>query len=349
MESRLGFTSAEWARLAALYLAIGLLHGCGLALYLLYSARDPALVGIGLAAYLLGLRHAFDADHIAAVDDTVRYLLQRGRRPLGVGFFFSLGHSTIVLLLSIALLASTATVGHELPWLRGFGGVIGSGVSVVFLWLVGILNLLVLLDLLDIWRRAGRSGHGHAHLEELLARRGLINRFLGARLRGLIGRSWHMYPVGLLFGLGLDTASEVALLAMTAGAAAGNLPLGAVLSLPLLFAAGMSLVDTTDGVMMCKACSWAFINPLRKLLYNVTVTGLSAAIALLIGALELLRLLAALLHWQGTLLSRLGRLDFSALGLVIAIAFALAWAGSVAIWKWGRLEPRHRPGAHPSS
>lgn len=340
MRARLGFTSSEWRRLAALYGAIGLLHLCGCGLFLLYASHYPALVGLGFAAYLLGLRHAFDADHIAAVDDTARYLLQQGKRPLGLGFFFSLGHSTIVFLLSVSLIASAATVKHELPGLRDFGGLIGSGVSALFLWLIGILNLLVLLDVLNVWRRAQSAKHHHAHLDELLARRGLINRLFGARLRRFVGHSWHMYPVGLLFGLGFDTASEVVLLAMIAGAAAGNLPLAAALSLPILFAAGMSLVDTTDGVLMCKVCSWALINPLRKIFYNVVVTGLSAAVALLIGTVELLQLFIALLHLHGALFSRVERLNFSALGFAVVALFVLAWAVSAAIWKWGRFEQR---------
>ena len=343
MRARLGFTSAEWARLAALYLTIGLLHVWGCGLYLFYSSRYPALVGFGFAAYLLGIRHAFDADHIAAVDDTVRYLLHKGKRPLGIGFFFSLGHSTIVFLLCVSLIASAATVKHDLPWLRGFGGAIGSGVSVAFLWLVAALNLLVLLDILKIWRRPGRTSHDHAHIEELLARRGLINRLFGRRLRAFVHSSWQMYPVGLLFGLGLDTASEVVLLAMTAGAAAGNLPVSGALSLPLLFTAGMSLVDTTDGVLMCRASSWAFDEPQRKILYNVAVTGLSAAAALLIGAVELLQLLTPLLHLHGAFIARMGRLDFSELGFAVATSIALVWGLSVAVWKWGRFgERRYR-------
>jgi high-affinity nickel-transport protein len=221
-------------------------------------------------------------------------------------------------------------------------------VSALFLWLIGILNLLVLLDILKIWRRSGSAPHNHAHLEELLARRGLINRLFGTRLRRLVGRSWHMYPVGLLFGLGFDTASEIVLLAMTAGAAAGNLPVAAALSLPILFASGMSLVDTTDGVLMVKACQWAFINPLRKIFYNVVVTGLSATVALLIGTVEVVQLLIALLHLHGSLLGRIEGLDFSALGFGIVAFFALAWAISVAIWRWGRFE-RRQPGSSASS
>ena len=333
---RFGFTRAEWRRLTSLYAVIGLLHVCGCALYLYYSARFPALVGLGLAAYLLGLRHGFDADHVSAVDDTTRYLLQQGKRPLGLGFFFSLGHSTVVFLLSACLIASAAAVRHDLPWLRSFGSVIGGGVSALFLLLIGILNLLVVLDLLKVWSRARITAHEHAHLEELLARRGLINRLFGTRLRRFVVHSWQMYPLGLLFGLGFDTASEVAVLAMTAGAAAGNLPAAAALSLPILFTAGMCAVDTTDGVLMSRAYDWAFINPLRKMLYNVTITGLSAAVALLIGGLELLQILGGPLHVQGTLLERVQRLDLSVLGYGIVALFALAWGVSLATWKWSR-------------
>jgi high-affinity nickel-transport protein len=200
----------------------------------------PALVGLGFVAYMLGLRHAFDADHIAAVDDIVRYMLQKGRQPLGIGFFFSLGHSTIVLLLAVAIVFAASTIKHALPQLQHIGGMLGAGVSGVFLWIIGILNLFVLLDILKLWQRAKSRTHSHAHLDELLMQRGVINRLFGGRLQKLINHSWQMYPLGLLFGLGFDTASEVGLLAMTAGAAAGNLPIAGVLSLPILFAASMT-------------------------------------------------------------------------------------------------------------
>jgi high-affinity nickel-transport protein len=336
----LNFTRAEWRRLGSLYGVIGLLHVCGCALYLHYSARFPALVGLGLAAYLLGLRHGFDADHISAVDDTTRYLLQRGRRPLGLGFFFSLGHSTIVFLLSVCLIASAAAVRHDLPWLKIFGALIGGSVSALFLLFIGILNLLVVLDLLKLWRHARITAHEHAHLEELLARRGLINRLFGGRLRRFVEHSWQMYPLGVLFGLGFDTASEVAVLALTAGAAAGSLPAAAALSLPILFTAGMCAVDTTDGVLMSRAYDWAFVNPLRKIFYNVTVTSLSAAVALLIGGLELIQVLGATLHVHGALLQWVQRLDLSTLGYGIVVLFTLAWIVSLAAWKSGRFEPR---------
>jgi nickel/cobalt transporter (NiCoT) family protein len=336
----LSFSRSEWRQLARLYGVVALLHLLGLGLFLHYAAHYPAMVGLGLAAYLFGLRHAFDADHIAAVDDTVRFLLQKGRNPLGAGFFFSLGHSTLVLLLTVAIVLAAAVVKRDLPELRDVGGLIGAGVSGAFLWLIGILNLLVLLDLLAVWRKARSGRHSHAQLEQLLARRGLLNRLFGGRLQRVINHSWQMYPLGLLFGLGFDTASEVGLLGMTAGAAAGNLPIAAALSLPILFASGMSLMDTTDGVLMVKAYDWALVNPLRRIFYNLTTTGLSIAVALLIGTVELLQVIISMMRLRGPLFDRIGGLDFGALGYVIVGLFLLAWGLSVAWWKFGRVSPR---------
>ncbi len=331
----LNFLPREWARLSVLYGVVALLHCVGWGLYLHYAAHYPALVGLGFVAYLFGLRHAFDADHIAAIDDTVRYMLRSGERPLGVGFFFALGHSTVVAALALAITFAAPTVLHRIPQLQSLGGVIGAGVSGVFLCVIGILNLLVLLELLQVWRQARTGTHSHAHLEELLARRGLLNRLFGGRLRGLLTRSWQMYPLGLLFGLGFDTASEVGLLAMTAGASAGNLPIPAVLALPLLFAAGMTLMDTTDGVLMTKAYDWALLNPIRKIFYNATTTGISAGVALAIGSIELLQVLVRTLGLHGGLYDSLEQLDFGVLGYVVVGLFLLAWGGSVAVWKFG--------------
>jgi len=337
----LAFTVDEWRRLAGLYGFIALLHVLGWGLFLYYSSRYPALVGLGFVAYMFGLRHAFDADHIAAVDDTVRYMLQKGERPLGIGFFFSLGHSTIVFALAVGIIFAATAIKQELPALQNLGGIIGAGVSGTFLWVIGILNLLVLLDILHVWRQAKTGKHSHAHLEELLAQRGFINRLLGGRLQKVINHSWQMYPVGVLFGLGFDTASEVGLLAMTAGASAGNLPISAVLSLPILFAAGMSAMDTTDGVLMSKAYNWAFVNPLRKIFYNITITSLSIAVALIVGTIELLQVFIGLLGLKGGFLDLVAGLDFGILGYVIVPTFLAAWGVSAAVWKFGRIEERY--------
>jgi len=336
----LAFSRAEWRELAALYGSIAGLHLLGWGLYLHFARSYPQLAGLGLAAYLFGLRHAFDADHIAAVDDTVRFMQRKGRRPLSVGFFFSLGHSTVVLVLAIGIAIAAAAVKLHLPQLRSAGVLIGAGVSGTFLWIIGILNLLVLLDILKVWRHAKSGTHSHAHLDDLLQNRGLLNRLFGRMVRKFT-HSWQMYPLGILFGLGFDTASEVGLLAMTAGASAGNLPVPAVLCLPVLFAAGMTLMDTSDGVLMCKAYDWAFINPLRKIFYNITTTGLSVAVALLIGSIELLQVLIGTLKLHGKFLDSIAMLDFGALGYLVVALFLIAWGVSVAYWKFGRLEQRY--------
>ena len=331
-------TADEWLDLAGLYGFIALLHVAGWSLYLHYAAEFPPLVGLGLVAYLFGLRHAFDADHIAAIDDTVRYMLQKGRRPLGVGFYFSLGHSTIVLCLAIGLAFAAAAVKDGLPELKHLGGIIGATVSGTFLWIIGVLNLLVLLDIVGVWKKAKAGTHDHTHLEELLAKRGLLNRLFGDRLQKMLNHSWQMYPLGLLFGLGFDTASEVGLLAMTAGASAGNLPIPAILCLPILFAAGMTLMDTTDGVLMAKAYNWAFVNPLRKIFYNLTTTSLSIVVALLIGTIQLAQVLIRLLDLNGPAAEYIAGLEFGALGYVIVGIFLLGWGLSVALWKFRRIE-----------
>lgn len=341
------FTPTEWKSIASLYGFVGLLHLLGWGLYLHYSAAYPALIGLGFVAYMFGLRHAFDADHIAAVDDTVRYMLQKGKKPLGVGFFFSLGHSTVVLGLAIGIAFAAAAVKNEFPQLKTLGGVIGAGVSGSFLWLIGILNLLVLLDILKVWQVAKTGSHSHAHLEDLLRRRGFINRFFKGRLTKLMNHSWQMYPLGVLFGLGFDTASEVGLLAMTAGASAGNLPVPALLCLPILFAAGMTVMDTTDGILMAKAYGWAFLNPLRKIFYNIVTTALSIAVALLVGTTELLQVLIRMLDLRGRVYDSIGALDFDLIGYLIVGMFLLAWGVSVAIWKCRGIELRNAPQLPP--
>ncbi len=338
---RILFSRAEWSRLGFLYGFIGVLHLVGWGTYLHYAAHYPQLVGLGFVAYMFGLRHAFDADHISAVDDTVRFMLQKGKQPLGVGFFFSLGHSTVVLVLAIGIAFAATAVKAGLPQLRNVGALIGAGVSGGFLWFIGILNLLVLLDILKVWQTAKKGTHSHAHLEALLQKRGLLNRLFGGRLQKLMNHSWQMYPLGLLFGLGFDTASEVGLLAMTAGASAGNMPLTAVLCLPVLFAAGMTVMDTTDGVLMSKAYNWAFINPLRKIFYNIATTGLSVAVALVIGTIELLQVLIGMMDLHGAFFDFVANLNFGILGYLIVGMFLLAWAASVAYWKFGRIEQRY--------
>jgi len=345
---RMRFAADERSHITRLYGVVLLLHVLGWGSYLHYCADYPSMVGLGFVAYLFGLRHAFDADHIAAIDDTVRLMLQKARQPLSVGFFFSLGHSTVVLVLVAAIASAAAAVKHEVPQLKLLGEVLGAGVSGLFLWVIGILNLLVLLDILQVWKQAKIGSHNHVHLEEVLRRRGLINRLLGGRFRTLMNHGWQMYPLGLLFGLGFDTASEVGLLAMTAGASAGNLPIPALVSLPILFASGMTLMDTTDGILMSKAYHWAFVNPLRKIFYNLTTTGLSIVAALLIGSIELAQVAIRLLAIRGKVSNFISSLDFGRLGYAVVGGFLVAWALCFAYWKLGRLEKRYpRPDFSP--
>ena len=289
-------TRAEWRRLAGFGGGILLLHVLGWGLFLAYSRHNPALAGLGTLAYTFGLRHAFDADHIAAIDNTTRKLLQQGKRPLGVGFFFSLGHSSIVFGLAAGLAVAAKTVNSKLPSFQDWGGYVGAGVSGTFLWIIGVLNLVVLLDILRIFRDMRRGAYDEERLEQRLHDRGFMNRFFLGKLFRLVSKSWHMYPLGVLFGLGFDTATEVGLLAIAAGVATHHVPFLAVLSLPILFAAGMSLMDTADGAFMSHAYGWAFSNPVRKVYYNITVTSLSVAVALVIGTVELLQVAATKLQ-----------------------------------------------------
>jgi high-affinity nickel-transport protein len=323
-----GFTRSELRRLGGLGAAVAALHLAGWSLFVYYARHNPALAGLGTLAYTFGLRHAFDADHIAAIDNTARKLLQGGRRSMGVGFFFSLGHSSIVLGLTAALAFATKTVGAKLPTLQSYGGVVGASVSGVFLLLIGLLNLVVLLDVFGVFRNMRRGRYDEAALEQRLLEQGLMSRMFLRRIGDRIDRSWKMYPLGVLFGLGFDTASEVALLAVAAGAATHQVPFLAVLSLPILFAAGMSLMDTIDGAFMSRAYGWAFSSPVRKVYYNLTVTSLSVLVALVIGGAELLRVLVS----RGP--------DISRLGYLVVALFAVTWLVSALVWKLRGIERR---------
>jgi high-affinity nickel-transport protein len=329
----------ERLRLAGFGAAIAVLHLVGWGLFLYYSSRYRPLVGLGLTAYLFGLRHAFDADHIAAIDNTTRKLLQQGKRPMGVGFFFSLGHSTIVFALVAGLALATRTVHSHVGVLHDYGGSVGAGVSGVFLWLIGILNLIVLIDIVRIFGEMRGGHYDKERLENRLLERGMMSRCFGRFFR-LINKSWQMYPLGLLFGLGFDTATEVGLLAVAAGVATHSVPFLAVLSLPILFAAGMSLMDTLDGAFMTHAYGWAFSNPIRKVYYNITVTSLSILVALAIGTIELLQVMSTSLGLRGRGWDSVNSLDFGTLGYAMVGLFIVVWAVSASVWKVRRIEDR---------
>jgi high-affinity nickel-transport protein len=302
--------------------------------------RNPALTGLATLAYTFGLRHAFDADHIAAIDNTTRKLLQDGKRPLGTGFFFSLGHSTIVFSLTAGLVLAAETVHSQIPTLQAYGSTIGASVSGSFLLLIGALNLVVLLDVVGVFRRMKRGHYDEQDLERALLKQGFLSRFLLKRVGSRIDASWKMYPLGIMFGLGFDTATEIGLLAVAAGVATHHVPFLAVISLPLVFAAGMSLMDTADGAFMSHAYGWAFSSPVRKVYYNISVTSLSVAVAWMVGAIELLQVLAAKLTLHGPFWSLLESLDLGRLGYLVVGLFVATWLCSVTVWKTRRVEQR---------
>ena len=300
-------------------------------------------VGVGITAYTLGMRHAFDADHIGAIDGTTRKLMADGQRPLSVGFFFSLGHSSVVFLLTVGLglgiKGLSGDVADGSSALHRATGLIGPAISGSFLLLIGILNLVVLVGVVGVFLRMRRGEFDEAQLEEHLNARGFMNRIYGRATRA-VGKPWQMYPVGLLFGLGFDTATEIALLATAGTAAAGGLPFYAILCLPVLFAAGMSLLDTIDGAFMNFAYGWALSKPVRKVFYNITITALSVAVALIIGTIELLGVFADRLRLSGGIWDVVSNLDLNLVGYVVVGLFVATWAIALAVWRFARIEER---------
>ncbi|MBB5344391.1 HoxN/HupN/NixA family nickel/cobalt transporter [Tunturibacter empetritectus] len=300
----------------------------------------PVLLGTAFLAYSFGLRHAVDADHIAAIDNVTRKLMQEGKRPVAVGFMFSMGHSTIVVLGSIAISATALSLQHRLDAVRHIGGVVGTLVSTLFLFGIAIVNMAVLRSVYLAFRRVRR---GERYVEEdfdlLLGSRGFLSR-LFRPMFALIRHSWHMYPLGILFGLGFDTATEIGLLGLSASEAARGLSLWSVLVFPALFAAGMSLIDTTDNVLMLGAYGWAFVKPIRKIYYNMTITLISVIVAVMVGGIEALGLMADQFHFHGTFWSWVGTLNenFGTLGYVIIGLFALSWIVSIWFYKWRRFD-----------
>jgi high-affinity nickel-transport protein len=342
------FTPSEWWRLTAFYAVIAVLHIAGWGLFLYYGDKlGPAYAGAGALAYSFGLRHAFDADHISAVDDTTRFLMQRGQRPLGVGFFFSLGHSSIVIALAAGIAIAAAAAREAIPTLQTIGGTVGATVSGTFLLVIAVLDFMILLGIIDVWRKTKTGSYQPDELDDLMMQRGFMNRILGSRWRRFLAHSWHMYPIGALFGLGFDTASEVGLLALTTAAAAGTgqAPFGAVVALPLLFTAGMTLMDTTDGVFMAKAYGWAFSNPVRKVYYNLSTVALGVFVAGGIGMVEYLQVISDHAGLRGPFWDWVGGLDFELLGYVIVGIFFAFWLASVTYYRVRRLDERYAPAA----
>lgn len=300
------------------------------------------LGGLGIVAYVFGLRHGVDADHIAAIDNTTRKLMQEGKRPCTVGMWFSLGHSTVVVALIIGLIVATRAVATNIPALQSAGAVIGTLVSGSFLWIIGFINAVIVIGLYKIFQTLKQGKLNQAELDNLLENRGFMNRFFRPLFK-VINKPWHIYPVGFLFGLGFDTASEVALIAISVGIGVStNIPLYYILILPLLFTCGMVTVDTADGVAMRVAYGWAFLNPIRKIYYNLTVTVISVLVAWAIGTIELLQVLSSELNLNGLFWNSLKTLNFEMIGFGIIAIFAVSWIASFSYWqykKYDKIDP----------
>ncbi len=363
----------DWRSLSGMLGFIILLHVLGFGIlfglvvphhYHLGGDHPIFNIGVGVLAYTFGLRHAFDADHIAAVDNATRKLMADNaaaknedpdaeiRRPLSVGFWFSLGHSTIVFmlafLLSVGVKALAGQVENDNSSLHSVTGVIGASVSGTFLWILGILNLVVLLGIIRVFREMRDGKYDEQALEDQLNKRGFMNRFLGGLTRS-VRKAWHIYPIGVLFGLGFDTATEVGLLVLAGGAAAFNLPFYSILVLPILFAAGMCLMDTVDGVFMNAAYGWAFAKPVRKVFYNITITAISVAVALIIGTIELIGVLADQANITSGPISAIADIPLDYAGYGIVALFFVSWLAALMVWRYGRIEEKWSADLAPST
>jgi high-affinity nickel-transport protein len=357
---RSALEAREWGRLAAMLAFIVAINGLGWGIFVLYvmphhfdykgEGGSPGLgIGLGVAvtAWFLGFRHAFDADHISCIDNTTRKLMADGKRPLGTGFFFSFGHSTVIVAVGVGItVAARAVFGAIVNPSSAFqsaGGTIGTVISAGFLYLIAVLNLIVLAGIFKVFREMRSGTYDEAELEAQLQARGLMYRFFGRFMRS-INHTWQLYFVGMVFGIGFDTTTEVVLLAATAYAAIQGLPYFAVLALPFLFAGGMMLFDTLDGAFMNFAYGWAFARPVRKVYYNLVITGLSIGAAFIIGTIELLGVLTSELHLRGAFWDVMANFNINVAGFIIAAMFAGVWAAALAYWRWGKVEDRWSAG-----
>jgi high-affinity nickel-transport protein len=340
-------TPWERVRAGLMFVVIAVLHILGFAVFFLFvlpSHYKGLGIGVSGTAYALGLRHAFDADHISAIDNTTRKLMNEGKRPLSIGFWFSLGHSTIVIAIGVGIVIAEKSVygavSHSSSNLEQFGGIFGTVVSASFLYLIALLNVVILAGIMRVFRSMRNGNYDEAELERQLQNRGLMFRFFGKWMRA-ITKDWQMYPVGVVFGMGFDTATEVALLATTALLATQHLPFYAIMCLPILFTAGMTLMDTLDGIFMNFAYSWAFFNPVRKVYYNLAITGLSVSICFFIGTIEVLGLLPMELGGlHGGFWQYMEAFDINKAGFVIVAMFILTWSGALLFWKYGHVEEK---------
>lgn len=332
------------SKIAAIYALLVAANVGAWVLAFLAFANRPLLLGTALLAYTFGLRHAVDADHISAIDNVTRKLMAAGKKPVSVGFFFSLGHSTIVVALTAAIAFAATVVHASMPGLESIGGVIGTSISALFLYAIAAINVVVLIEVYRTFRRVRHGApYSEVAVDAALNGRGLWSRLLGPLMR-LIGASWHMYPLGVLFGLGFDTATEVGILGIAALEAGKGMPVYTIMVFPLLFTVGMCLLDTTDGVLMLGCYGWAFVKPVRKLYYNLNITLVSVLVAVLVGTIEALSIIGPQLGYRGTMWDAVARLsdNFGLIGAAIVGIFVLSWVVSTAVYKLRRydeLEP----------
>jgi nickel/cobalt transporter (NiCoT) family protein len=325
-------------RLGGIYLFLIAANIAAWAWALVAFGGSPVLLGTSLLAYSFGLRHAVDADHIAAIDNVTRKLINEGKRPVSVGFWFSLGHSTVVVLAALAVAATAGALAKSFDGLQDIGGIVGTLVSTLFLFAIAAMNVVILAS---IWRSFQRVRRGGAVADDdfdlLLNNRGLLARLFRPLFR-LVRQSWHMLPLGFLFGLGFDTATEIALLGISAAEAGHGMSIWSIMVFPALFTAGMALIDTTDGVLMLGAYNWALVNPLRKLTYNLVITAVSVVVAVVIGGIEALGLLADQLGLEGWFWDGIGRLNdnFESIGFGIVALFVLTWVGSLVAYRYAK-------------
>ena len=333
-KSSVALSQSDRLKILTIYSLIGLATIFGFLFSTIVGKLSVLLAGLGIVAYVFGLRHGVDADHIAAIDNTTRKLMQENQSPFTVGMWFSLGHSTIVVALIVGLVLITRTIIGHIPALQSTGAIIGTTVSGIFLLLIGVVNMVIVLGVYRIYKELKRGKLNAEGLEKLLDNRGFLNRYFRPLFK-IVRRPWQIYPIGVLFGLGFDTATEVALIAISVGIGVTSaVPVWMILVLPFMFTCGMVLIDTTDGVMMRVAYGWAFLNPIRKIYYNLTVTIISVLVALAIGSVELLQVMAGELRLTGAFWNWLVGLDFETIGFGIIMIFVASWLVSTALWKF---------------
>jgi nickel/cobalt transporter (NiCoT) family protein len=336
--NRLSITTAEKTKIGLVYLAIATVTVFSIIAATIIGHLSPVLSGLGIVAYVLGLRHGVDCDHIAAIDNTTRKLIQQGKPRFTVGTWFSLGHSTIVFGLIATIVFVTRSVIGQIPALQNWGNIAGTLISGAFLFIIGFINLIIVFGVYHLFKQARQGEINEEELEEFMANRGFLNRLFRPLFK-FVNDAWQIYPIGVLFGLGFDTATEVALIAISIGVGvSSSVPLWQIMVLPLLFTCGMVLTDTSDGVTMRMAYAWAFMTPLKKIFYNLTVTVMSVLVAFVIGGVELVQVLASELNLTGGLWNALQNLDFETMGFVIVGVFVVTWLSAYSVWKYKKYD-----------